>query len=48
MGKPAQQGSNVYSVRKWFPVPSNYELADSWEITTTIERGENTSDIELK
>jgi hypothetical protein len=33
---------------KWFPLPKQYELADSSGITTTIRSGENTFDIELK
>jgi hypothetical protein len=33
---------------KWFPLPKQYELADTSEIITTIKRGENTFDIELK
>jgi hypothetical protein len=33
---------------KWFPLPKQYELADTSGITTTIYSGENTFDIELK
>jgi hypothetical protein len=33
---------------KWFPLPKQYELADSSGITTTIHNGDNTFDIELK
>ena len=34
--------------RKWFPLPKQYELADTSGITTTIHEGDNTFDIELK
>ena len=33
---------------KWFPLPKQYELADTSGITTTIHTGDNTFDIELK
>jgi hypothetical protein len=33
---------------KWFPLPKQYELADTSGITTTIYSGENTFDIDLK
>jgi hypothetical protein len=33
---------------KWFPLPRQYELADTSGITTTIHSGDNTFDIELK
>jgi hypothetical protein len=34
--------------RKWFPLPKQYEFADSSGITTTIEEGDNSFEIELK
>ena len=34
--------------KKWFPLPKQYELADTSGITTTIHEGDNTFDIELK
>src|SRR5262249_41683905 len=34
--------------RKWFPLPKQYELADTSGLTTTIHEGDNTFDIELK
>jgi hypothetical protein len=34
--------------RKWFPLPKQYELADTSGIATTIYSGDNTFDIELK
>jgi hypothetical protein len=33
---------------KWFPLPKQYEAVETSGITTTIERGDNTFDIELK
>jgi hypothetical protein len=33
---------------KWFPLPKQYELADTSGTTTTIHCGDNTFDIELK
>jgi hypothetical protein len=33
---------------KWFPLPKQYELADTSGLTTTIHEGDNTFDIELK
>jgi hypothetical protein len=33
---------------KWFPLPQQYELADTSGITTTVYNGENTFDIDLK
>jgi hypothetical protein len=33
---------------KWFPLPLEYELADNSGITTTIQEGDNTFDIDLK
>jgi hypothetical protein len=34
--------------RQWFPLPKQYELADTSGITTTIHSGDNTFDIDLK
>jgi hypothetical protein len=33
---------------KWFPLPKQYELADTPGITTTIHEGDNTFDLDLK
>jgi hypothetical protein len=44
---PAPAAPKVDS-SKWFPLPKQYELADTSGITTTIHGGDNTFDIELK
>jgi hypothetical protein len=44
---PAPAAPKVDS-NKWFPLPKQYELADTSGITTTIHSGDNTFDIELK
>ena len=44
---PAPAAPKVDS-SKWYPLPKQYELADTSGITTTIHSGDNTFDIELK
>jgi hypothetical protein len=34
--------------QKWFPLPRKYEVADTSGVTTIIQGGDNTFDIELK
>jgi hypothetical protein len=43
-----EQAVSKVDRRKWFPLPKQYESTETSGITTIIQRGDNTFDIELK
>ena len=51
--KPEPDNASMRPISKvdwknWFPLPKEFETAETTGITTTIKRGDNTFDIELK